>query len=608
MTLARALRRVPGVEITRTGAQAEFASASLRGATGAQTPVYLAGVRLNDEVAGAADLSLVPVWLLDRVEVYRGNAPEHAEELGIGGAIFAEPSLPQRAELRGGASFGSFGERGLFARASAGGQPAAATFAVRVHGATNDYEYLHDNGTRFTEADDRLLARKNADFREVDVWALTRYRPKRSARVTALVNALDREQGVTGLSLYPAEQARNRTRRLLLGVSTRIGCGRTADDCELELGTSAKLVREELTDPLGELSAPLSRFVDARGGRLSQNVSFATALGRFRLGASAGALLDTLAVVRRASQSIAAGRRSARAGLSGRWRASEKWSVHGLIRGECHDTRGPLEGSPLLAPRTDELCDVLEPTGRIGSLYEVSRGLSLLGNVGRYVRLPTLGEFYGTSPVVRGNADLETETAWNTDLGVRFGRTGPVAVSLEAFAFLREAENLIAYRRASLGIVRPYNTQSARLLGAEAAALVDVWSHLRAGTSLTLLDARDTTPQNPLRNDLLPLKSRLVLGPSVEVYDEGGYAPLEIDGAGLRIGALYRSSRYADNAGLVVLEPELVFDVDVILRFFRDRLRFSASVENALDARYLDIIGLPLPGRSFHLSAESWWW
>src|SRR6185295_17859390 len=61
-TSADALSRVPGVEVTRSGAASELATAALRGATAAQTPVYLAGIRLNDDLTGTADLSTVPLW------------------------------------------------------------------------------------------------------------------------------------------------------------------------------------------------------------------------------------------------------------------------------------------------------------------------------------------------------------------------------------------------------------------------------------------------------------------------------------------------------------------------------------------------------------------
>src|SRR5512142_2823709 len=100
ITAAAALTRVPGVQVQQTGSSSDLATASIRGTTSAQTPVYLAGIRLNDDLSGTADLSTVPVWMLDRVEIYRGNAPANAELLGIGGAVLFEPRYPRGNEAR----------------------------------------------------------------------------------------------------------------------------------------------------------------------------------------------------------------------------------------------------------------------------------------------------------------------------------------------------------------------------------------------------------------------------------------------------------------------------------------------------------------------------
>ena len=112
--LAESLSRVPGVQVSETGSAADLSTASVRGATSAQTPVYLAGIRLNDDLTGTADLSLIPLWMLGRAEVYRGNAPADADRLGIGGAIYFEPRLPRKNRLLAGAQVGSFGQRALW--------------------------------------------------------------------------------------------------------------------------------------------------------------------------------------------------------------------------------------------------------------------------------------------------------------------------------------------------------------------------------------------------------------------------------------------------------------------------------------------------------------
>ncbi len=136
--------------------------------------MYLAGIRLNDDVTGTADLSTVPLWMLDRVEVFRGNAPEAADRLGIGGAIFFEPRLPHHSRLGGGYALGSFGELSTWLGGAVAAPGAASMVALSRSYAKNDYTYVNDNGTRSTTADDRAVRRPNADATSYDSWAIGR--------------------------------------------------------------------------------------------------------------------------------------------------------------------------------------------------------------------------------------------------------------------------------------------------------------------------------------------------------------------------------------------------------------------------------------------------
>ena len=134
------LRTQPGVAVANTGGYGALSTASIRGATAAQTPVYLGGVRLNDDVGGTADLSLVPLWMLDRVEIYRSGAPLEADQLGIGGAIFFEPRFPRKPEAAVGATAGSFGERAISAMSglATSAPRCSSAVATRAHGTTTN--------------------------------------------------------------------------------------------------------------------------------------------------------------------------------------------------------------------------------------------------------------------------------------------------------------------------------------------------------------------------------------------------------------------------------------------------------------------------------------
>ncbi|WP_438015576.1 TonB-dependent receptor [Sorangium sp. So ce315] len=607
-TASSVLSRVPGLQVVRTGAGADLATASIRGASSAETPVYLAGVRLNDDVTGTADLSLVPLWMLHRVEVYRGNAPADADRLGIGGAIFFEPALPRGTRVGAGLGAGSFGERSASASASLGDDRASVLLALGRRSADNDYPYLDDGDTALTAADDRTRIRQNADFEAYDLWSVGRYRLPRGGGVTALFNGFAREQGLSDLSARtapparPADAARSRVQRWLGAVAAVVPCagarGGGVERCRLELKSSAILTRQSLRDPLRRHGFA-SPFVASAGERAAQHGAVRLRVAdALTASASAAVEVERLGIDQAGVPPVRALRAASRASASASFTPAPWIEAYALGAVEHHATRVDGAGAG----------GIVAPSGRLGARLRLGDGAALFANVGRYVRVPALGELHGISPIVRGNPELEPERGVTAELGARVAATLPPAraeASLELLGFSRLASALVAYRRASLFAVRPYNVRGARVLGLELTAAASALDHLRAALTLTALDPRDASPDRGLVSDLLPFQARLTAAPSLEAYAE----PAWLGGGRASLGArlLYRSSRVADRAGLVVLPEQAALDVELAVLALDGRLSARLAVENATGARMLDAVGFPLPGRSVHAAMEVWW-
>jgi iron complex outermembrane receptor protein len=217
-----------------------------------------------------------------------------------------------------------------------------------------------------------------------------------------------------------------------------------------------------------------------------------------------------------------------------------------------------------------------------------------------------LGELYGVSATVLGNDALETETGWSLDTGVSAKWSDETFATYgQVVGFARWSDELIAYRRSSLGAVRPYNAASARVLGVEVAAGASLWGVLRAQLAVTLLDPREVSDDRAVVSDLLPYEARLVVAPEVELASPA-WPLVMLDTASVAARFRYRSERVADPAGLVVLEAERQLDVDASLLFF-GHLGLRGRVANVLDERTFDLVGYPLAGRSFHVLLEGWW-
>jgi vitamin B12 transporter len=593
LRMADALAQVPGVQTRRTGGAADVATAAIRGSTSAQTPIYLGGVRLNDDLTGSVDLSTLPLWMLRRVSIYRGHAPIGADELGIGGAVQLEPRHARGLEARAALGVGSFGERLGRGAVSVGAERAGGTVAIRHRSSRSDFAFTDDAGTRFDASDDVERKRDNADHREIDAWAIGRARLGKGS-LSLFLNAYDRSGGAPGLQLNGASRARQALRRVIGGASGVAAC---ADGCSLAVDVGALLSRYRLSDPARELGT--STRVDQQGERLTERVRLSLrAADSLELGF--GALLgqQRLRVSSDLGRIQSARRVRVRPEASALWHVTEPFTVAAVAALECQGTEA--RGT------AGQTCGLLEPAARLGARYQPSGWLAFFANAGRYVRPPTLGELYGVGATALGNAELTPETGASFDAGANLEHDlGPARLWGQVVGFARLASDLIAYRRSSFGAVRPYNARSARVLGAELATGATLLRWLDLAASLTITDPRDTSDDRLVTANLLPFLSRLVASPSARLRSPR-WSALWLDEASVGISYLHRSSRVADPAGLILLEAQHFVDLDAAFAF-AETVTIRGRVANIGDQRSVDLVGYPLPGRSFHGLVEARW-
>jgi len=594
------LRTQPGVAVSESGGFGAPATAAIRGATAAGTPVYLAGVRLNDDVAGTADLSMVPLWLIDRVEIYRGNAPIEADRLAPGGAIFFEPRRPSKPMGGVGYYGGSWGASKGWAYQGFRAGPVSALVGASADHATNRYPFLDDHGTLFDLSKATPAHRQNSDQSTFEGWGLARIELGKGATVDILANGITHEQGVASLAVLQTTRSRERSNRALGSIAIRVPLD-ARERYVLESRTSVLVAGTSYDDPLQSLLLGSTKL-DVTGRRFEQSL---------------GATLDvsdslTLRpIVNLAHEQIErdpgdiplgrAHREFARLAIGAEERllpGLPGLTLRALASGECHHT----------GARVDSTCDVLEPAGRIG--VQVGEGrVQMLANFGRYVRVPTLGEVYGVAATVHGNPDLAPEKGYTVDLGIR-AQTKRGAffegAFLDAFVFAHWVDGLIAYQRTAQGYLTPYNVGSSRVTGIELLGTVAFTKILRAEVSATFLDPRDTSAGRTTVNDVLPFRSRFISAPSLRA-DWKRESRDGVSGLGGTLRALYQSSRYADPAGLGVIDEQTSVDIEAYVSWFNGLLTARGRVADLFDARRTDIIGYPLPGRSIYFGLEASW-
>ncbi|MFZ5892615.1 MAG: TonB-dependent receptor [Myxococcota bacterium] len=590
------LRSEPGVQIVELGGLGAPATAALRGATATQTPVYLGGVRINDEVGGSANLSDVPAFMLERIEVYRSHAPLSGDQLGIGGAIFLEPRKlvgeGQRAQFSG--LLGSFGSRSLAAFGSASNESSGLSAGIELAAAENDYPFASGNGTLFVGNDDRTARLPNADVHSTSVW-LTGAQDLRRARLRYFYHHAAREQGAPKLALVPSEHARVTLSRHLAALSATIPVERV--NGAVELSTSGIVSTTSIDDPAGELS--LNRpHVSTPGERVEQSV-VARQAGTSGLRFFEQVLLSTERLQRFEGSSTANSERLAAERLRTRASISAEVPLVGRLRAHASIAAGCIGTTSSGRPG----CSLEPPSGRVGAGFR-NASFELQANAGTYRRPPTLSELYGASLIVRGNPKLEAERGDTVEALGRYQlllETRRV-LWIDLSAFARESRDLVTYLRTPQGYFSPVNRGRARFLGSELVVGAAPLAWLELGGNLSLLDARDRSADRPPGNDILPFLSRLTLGAALTAQHR--IQRRAIDRIALTARLVYQSSRYANPAGQGVIPEQASVDLEAAALGIGQMLSTRLRVANLFDAARYDIVGFPLPGRSAFLAME----
>jgi iron complex outermembrane receptor protein len=457
-----------------------------------------------------------------------------------------------------------------------------------------------DNDWTFTDARGMRRARVNADFSAYSLWSVSRFDASPRVRVLSVFHGYYREQGTPGRAALPDEQARTTSDRLLGAVNVQVDCGRApgGDDCALELVTSALRTTSQLADPLREV-IPASHAW-ASGDRLEQSARLLQRLSR---------TLSLVPSVTLARERIDAGYTGQSAAIASRLLLRPGLGAE-LQLGPATTLLGAaaLERDQATSDASGERAAVLSPVLRFGVKTRLTEWLQVRANIGHFGRTPTLGELYGVSASVRGNASLRAERGPSADLGLRVHHDARrFRFQADVFAFAREASQLIAYRQTGPATVSPYNVGRARLVGVESAVALELLDCLALSGVATLLDPRSTTDERSARNDILPFRSRLVAVAEAEAFvgePFGGRAVTRL-AAGARL--LHRSSKYADSAGLLIVPRQTVLDLHATAILWQQTFALRVALHNALNGRELDSIGQPLSGRSFHLGVEARW-
>jgi iron complex outermembrane receptor protein len=602
-TLPQLLSELPGVAVTRFGGLGAHSTLSLRGSSANQVQVYVDGVPLTAASAAIVDLGLLPLTGVDRIEVYRGASPLAFGSSAMGGVLSITSAPPERSGLGARAGLGSFGTRLLGADAAWAGARAQASGSVNVLSSRGDYEYLNDNGTLFNPRDDRRAHRENNALVQGDAALRGGLRLGGARRLAASLFLLRRAQGLPGAAQLRSTETSLETDRAIASAGYD-GADDLGPGGRVRARAYGVLTEQRFADPLGELasSPTATRDVSSTLGATAEAKRHVRPW--LRLSGVVDVRRERFSpheTIRARRDALAGGRLFGAAGLEADlWAPALDLDVIPSARVEL--ARDDVAKPATISGRPAEVVPARYalPILRLGLVQRPRPGLALRANVGRYARLPTMMERYGTGGLVTGNPDLVPERGLNADLGAGWlFERGAARLRADGALFGALSRDLVAFQPGAY-VGRYRNVGRARTLGGEAALALLLHDLVHLLAQATYADVRDTSGSAASDGKQLPLRPRL-----------RGYGRAELRGlpvgryrAGLHADVDLTSGNHLDPANLVSVPARVLLGAGASFADSRSGLRLVATAQNLADARINDVQDLPLPGRALFVTLE----
>jgi iron complex outermembrane recepter protein len=601
--LADMLQRAAGLHVVRTGGMGDYTGVSVWGSSENQVNIYVDGVLQNRANDGSMFLGDWDLSRVERVEVFKGLAPDNLAGSPMGGAInIITRSGGQGAGARGALGAGSFGTL----RANGSAEYRKAGWTGRVEAARNqadgDFVYYDDNGTEFkpgrnpngaerlTEGDLTRKIRRNNAHRFSEIAA--------NAGYTAGAWDLGAQVDATRLHKQipsPDPNVDSSIKVLAFRDSDRLfarGFGHwTGSRLEGSFDLSGSYQGDAYVDRSGAVGV----------GNDDDHNTYTELIGTTWARARAA---EGLTVAALGSYGISGYVYTNRM-LDIEYPRFNRYTGEGKItpvysRGR-HTLEGILAATVTLEEQYGEGVYAFNSTlvpdedwdshwsMRLGYQYRIRDGIWLSAQGGSSYRIPTFLERFGDRGTIVASAGLRPEAGATASGGLHAEGKG-MGADLQVFA--TEGRRLISLRQNAQHIMFYGNTGATRVFGIESRLTASPRSWTRTDLDLTLQKAIAVSsgsrliPYRPLSQ--MSLRQSFFRG-GWTLSATGYYQGLAHPNASNQ-GSLFDS--YSHNT-----DWQARCDADLSWRI--KHLLLAAGLRNIFDQRLFDFFNYPLPGRNF---------
>lgn len=580
--LPDALKTIAGIEFKDYGGISSVKLLSMRGSTGEQVLVLRDGVKLNNPAYGLADLSLINLEDVERIEVYRGGASALYGADAVGGVIniITKGSKPaQNFSVQSEAAISSFDQRTLRVGIKI---PLAGWNTSMIY----RREYQPDSSYKVNDPiSDKKVYRVNSSTNSHAWWAsVRRLTPKwdmslnqhwlwRNIEFPSSIfnntSALSGEtQGDRQFSINPQAAYQASDRWLIRGSAsyffTRLNYSNNNPEMSSYTKTYAwngELTQEFQFNPMHKLTGGLTATFSGAKGFSEERSGSATNTSGF----------ETPDVTHR----------GAFAGDEIRWKPGVKWLDQVLIFPSVRVDHYSLYGTAW-SPKIG-----FNGLKRDGKTYYAIRA-----SAGKNFRVPTFNERFWRGDGAIGNESIKPERSFSIDAGVTYGAETPIgSMQLDLNVFRIRTRDQIVWLVSNP--VTPINQAKTVSQGYECMATYVFKNFWRSEINYTKNRAVDQSePDRDYRARYQPLYSFKMS----HIYTQGSWTVTET--------TRYVSERFANLQNTLVLKPYWVTDAGFGYTFRINNIRTNlrVDVKNLFDAYFEPVSLFPTVAREWYFS------
>ncbi len=596
------LQETVGVNIRQYGGLGSFSTVSIRGSSAEQVAILLDGVPLNRAISGVVNISDIPIDEVERIEVYRGISPIKFGITGIGGVINIITRKPKkRLSFETKDFYGSFNT-----------YKTNLSITQRIHGLSylifldrthsdGDFKFLNDNGTPLNKSDDRWEKRKNNDF-DSEEYLLKLDYEKNGFSFLLSNDTFHKWEGVPGISSFQSTHAKLKTLRNITNFRFKEEGKIISRNLDFELHPYYFYSVQKFKDVYGEIGTGRQdnkNVTNSYGFDL--NFSYYLGLSHvisFYQGVKWEKYVgeDKLARIKRGNTQK---RRTYSFGLEDEIHLfSEKLILTPSIRYDYY--KNDISGQvpfywTKIAPRQSKNDDFW--TRAFGFKFQPYSWLAIKGNIGKFHRVPNFYELFGDRGQIVGNTNLKPENSLNRDIGFEIRKANLFWLNSFRFSysyFYNTIDDMILFIQNSQRTSIARNISKAKITGHEWDLFVNVGNFLTIFFNWTKEKPKDRSNIKYWRGKNLPGRPENQRFLKVSLLSKWAKIFYEYN---------YIGKNYLDRANTVEIKNREIQNAGFILTP-KKFLSLTFEVKNFKDEHSFDIVGYPLPGRSYFVTLD----